>query len=263
MNGSDTRPTVLVVTPFPLAQGGGVGSYVKSMIDALIDDHGWRVVLVTSSGHRRGVQREDHDHLRTYQLPYDIQVAATRFGLSWRRQLKRIIRDESPAIVNVHSPTPGLADVAATVLGDIPLVVTYHAGSMHKGSWPADFFVAIYEKVLCRRLLARADWIIASSDFVRDSFLLRVRAKCSTITPGVDIERFTPAMIPGRNKVLFVAGLRRAEVHKGLDTLLHAMRSLVVGRPDLSLDVVGSGDDLGRYQQLCRSLGIEGQVRAG
>ena len=258
---SDSRPTLLILTPHPLLEGGGLESYVRNLIGGLIDDHGWRVVLVTTGPRGSGVQCEDVGDLRVYRLPYQVQVYNTRFSLAWRRQLEKIIRDEKPDLVNAHTPTPGLADVAASVTGRVPLVVTYHAGSMHKGRWPADLFISLYEKVLCRRLLGRAAWVISSSDFVRDSFLVRVRAKCTTVTPGVDVGSFTPGPTRPRGRVLFVGGLGRADSHKGLDRLLHSFASLVEDRRDLRLDVVGSGDAQGHYHELSRALGVDGRVR--
>jgi glycosyltransferase involved in cell wall biosynthesis len=61
--------------------------------------------------------------------------------------------------------------------------------------------------------------------------------------------------------VLFVSALSRAHAFKGLDTLLEAFAVLRAVRPHLRLEVVGSGDDLPRYRDRCRTLGIESSVR--
>jgi len=67
--------------------------------------------------------------------------------------------------------------------------------------------------------------------------------------------------VRAEDRVLFVAALSRGHAHKGLDTVLEAMAALRQGRPDLRLDVVGSGNDLDRYRSRCRALGIDSIVR--
>jgi glycosyltransferase involved in cell wall biosynthesis len=217
--------------------------------------------VVTSGEFRGEVRQQDEDGVCVYRLPYQIQASHTRFGLTWRRELRRIIQRERPDLINAHAPVPGLADVVAGVKGPIPLVLTYHSGSMRKGRWQTDAFIGLYELVVRRQLLERAEWIIASSQFVRDCHLTRLRAKCSVVTPGVDATLFTPAPSLARNRVLFVGGLNRSEAHKGLDRLLTAVAALRQQFPSLQLDVVGSGDHLGHYRALCGSLGVDGHVR--
>jgi glycosyltransferase involved in cell wall biosynthesis len=251
----------MVVTPYFPPEGGGLETYALNLIQQLIRNHGWRVVVATSGDHHRGVQVTDRGQLRVYRLPYQARISNTRLGLTWRRDLKRIIATEAPVLVNAHAPVPGLADLVAGLVGTTPLVVTYHGGSMRKGRWPVDAFIRLYERVPGRRLLARADWIIASSDSVRDTYLTAFRAKSSTVTPGVDTERFSPAAFPARDRVLFVGGLNRSDRHKGLDVLLSAVAILAPDRPRLSLDVVGSGNDLAHCEMRCRVLGIDDRVR--
>ncbi len=253
--------TVMIVTPYFPPEGGGLEVYAGTLADLLIKRHGWRVVVVTSGGQRRGVRQVDRGDLRVYSLPSQIRISNTRFGITWRRHLRRIIRLEAPTLINAHAPVPGLADLAAGLAKDITFIVTYHTGSMRKGRWPVDAFILFYERVLCPRLFSRADRIITSSDFVRDSFLTGFGHKCTTMTPGVDERLFTPAPHRLENQLLFVAALSRGHAHKGLDLLLETFAGLRQGRPLLRLDVVGSGNDLERYRERCRTLGIESAVR--
>jgi glycosyltransferase involved in cell wall biosynthesis len=253
--------TLLISTPHFPPEGGGLEEYVVRLAQPLMHEHGWRVVVVTSGQRGGAVHCDQVGDMRVYRLPFHLQVSATRLGISWPRDLMRIIKAEQPDLINAHLPTPGLADVMAHVAGSIPFVVTYHTGTMRKGRWPVDLFIGLYERVVAPVMLARATWVITSSDFVRDSHLRRIRAKSSTVTPGVDTDLFHPARVPALNRVLFVAGLTRAHTHKGLDALLPAIAELRTRRPALTLDVVGSGNDLGRYEELARSLAIDQHVR--
>jgi glycosyltransferase involved in cell wall biosynthesis len=256
-----TRPVLLVVTPYFPPEGGGLEFYASNLCHLLSARHGWRIVVVTSGEFRGHVRQQDEDGIRVYRLPYQIRASHTRFGLTWRRELRRIIQHEHPDLINAHAPVPGLADVVAGLKGPVPLVLTYHSGSMRKGRWQTDSFISLYELVLRRRLLERAEWIIASSHFVRDCHLTRLRPKCSVVTPGVDATLFTPAPSVALNRVLFVGGLNRSEAHKGLDRLLRAVADLHHQFPSLELDVVGSGDHVPHYRALCGSLGLGGHVQ--
>ena len=251
---SDRRP----VLP---ARGGGLEAYVAHLAEALIARHGWRIVVVTSGSFLGRVRCVDEGELRIYRLPYEVRLSNTRFGFTWRRHLKRIIRRERPGLINAHSPVPGLADLVAGLARDTPFVLTYHAGSMLKGRFATDVLITLYERVLLRRLVSRAAWVICSSDFVRDTHLTRYRAKCSTVTPGVDCDVFTPGPVEDRVSVSFVGSIDSAGRHKGLDVLLAAVKTLSQRFPSIRLEVVGSGNDEPRYRQLCRSLEIAGNVR--
>jgi len=251
--------TLLIVAPYFSPIGGGLEMYVQHVAVRLARHHGWRVVIVTSASPRGRVTKTTEGPLVVYRLPRQFRWSNTPFSLRWAVQLRKIIRQENPSVINAHGPVPGLADLAAAVAGRIPVVVTWHAGSMKKGRPLADFAVGLYEGGLSRRLFRRADWIITSSDFVRDSFLIRMRSKCSTITPGVDRGAFTP----GRSddaRVLFVGGLGRGDSHKGLDTLLRAVAKLRVDHPQAVLDVVGEGSDRERYEAQAAALGISEAV---
>lgn len=255
--GSDK--TLLIVAAYFPPVSGGLEMYAEHVATALARDHGWRVVVVTSGLRGSGVTVTREGPLVVYRLPRQVRLSNTPFSLRWASQLRRIIRAENPSVINAHGPVPGMADVSAIVAGRIPLVVTWHAGSMKKGRPIADAAIRLYESVLCRRLLRRADWIISSSDFVRDSFLVRVRSKVSTVTPGVDACTFTPG-VRDDARVLFVGGLKRGDAHKGLDTLLEAVARLRANRPQVLLEVVGEGRDRERYEARAVALGLAGAV---
>jgi glycosyltransferase involved in cell wall biosynthesis len=247
--------TLLVVTPYFPPLGGGLEIYAQSVATLLARQHGWRVVVVTSGSRRGGQTVTTEGSLVVYRLPRQFCLSNTPFSIRWVSQLRRIIKNEAPSVINAHGPVPGLADLAAAVAGQIPVVVTWHAGSMKKGRPVADVAIRAYEEGPCRWLLHRADWIISSSDFVRDSFLAQRQSKCSTVTPGVDAVAFTPA-VRDNARVLFVGGLKKGDAHKGLDALLRAVAQLRVDRPEVVLEVVGEGDDRERYGAAAAALGI-------
>lgn len=253
-------PTVLVTAPYFPPEGGGLEAYALNVSRGLACDHGWKVVMVTSS-HRGGRPTvRDEDGVRVYQLPAQVRISNTQLSLAWLGQLRSILNLERPDVINAHAPVPGMAGLVAG-LAAAPLVVSWHAGSMRKGRPLPDAAIRPYESVLCRRLLSRAAWVIASSDSVRDTVLAPVRAKCTTLTPGIDTERFTPALARNATRVLFVGGLNKGDAHKGLVDVVHAVADLARSRSHLTLDVVGEGSERGAFDTLATCLGIGDRVR--
>ena len=81
------------------------------------------------------------------------------------------------------------------------------------------------------------------------------------IHPAIDPVLFSPSGAPhSPSSVLFVGTLTTATRYKGLATLLHAIRILRTRGVPAVLEVVGDGDDLRRYQEMARQLGIDAHV---
>lgn len=252
----DRERTLLLISPFFPPEGGGLERYVLQLGGEISRRGHWRVVVATSGVRRGRLACEQEGELRIYRLPWDLQVSNTRLGLRWRRHLKAVIAAEHPCLVNAHGPVPGLADAAALLAGDIPLVITWHAGSMRKGHQPVDGAIGIYERAILPRMLGRASSVIASSETV-GSWLAPLGASfITTVTPGVDAAVFTPAARRPAGAVLFVGGLNRGDAHKGLESLLSAVATLRAKDPNVHLSVVGAGQDLPRYALKCQALGI-------
>jgi glycosyltransferase involved in cell wall biosynthesis len=256
--------TVLFVAPYFPPAGGGLERYVDSIAAGLRRDYGWRTVVAASG--RRGlttVERHDVGGTVVYRLPTALRMSNTPLGPFWRRQLARIVAAEHVDLVNAHAPVPGMADLAARAAGNLPFVLTYHAGPMKKGRWPADLAIWAYENVLMRRLTARADRVVCSSEFVRRSFAGHFFGKSTVIAPGIDTSLFSPAERgqDDHDTVLFVsAALGPSARHKGIDDLLAGVALLRPRYPRLRLDIVGDRSAAAWLLARCRRLGIEDVV---
>jgi len=162
-------------------------------------------------------------------------------------------------------PVPGIGDIAARAAGSRPYVVTYHAGSMHKGKRLPDILVWLYENGPLKWLLGRATRIISASDAIRTGFLEKYLHKTETVTPGIDSAAFAPNpnLFTTSPTLLFVAGLNRAEEYKGLTTLLDALRILQDTFNNIRLDIVGEGDMRAEYEQQTKRLNLDGVTFKG
>jgi glycosyltransferase involved in cell wall biosynthesis len=259
------RRTALIVTPYFPPAGGGLERYARQIADRLKKEHGWRVVMVAATGTLGAKDsKQTIAGITVYQLSYRLRLSNTPFGFGWRRKLKRIIATENPTIINAHMPVPGLADVAASVAGRLPFVLTYHTGTMKKGTKLTDGAIGLYERFQLPRLLKRAERVICSSDFVRDDFLADWSHKTITITPGADEQLFAPrphAAGPkqGRSLIL-VANFGPAYRFKGLEGAIRALAKIAPAHPDLTLKVVGEGDH-GFYEQIALKLGVRDKLQ--
>jgi glycosyltransferase involved in cell wall biosynthesis len=254
-------PRVLIATPYFKPHGGGVEEYAYQVARGLRDEKGWSVSVVTS-GERSEASLGTYAGIKTYRLPYQLKVSNTPISLWWGRKLKRIIRVEHPDVIVAHAPVPGMLEVAAKRANKIPLVVTYHQGTMVKGAGREDALIRAYERLVLPRVLRKARRIICSSVFVQN-FITGGRADHKTVViyPGVDIDKFTfRATKPVGRRLLHVGGLATGLEHKGLETSLRVTAALKDIYADVRLSVVGQGDRRPYYEELARDLGISREV---
>jgi glycosyltransferase involved in cell wall biosynthesis len=248
---------LLVVPYFPPHKCGGTEFFALAIAEQLSCQGMWEVVVVTT-GEERGIVVEKQDTgLKVYRLPYWRKISNSPISLSWFWHVKRIMRAEDPDLVNIHTPVPGLGDVASMMAGGRSVVINYHMGTMRKEKSRLNLVIWIYEHILLIPMLLRAKMILSSSDYVRDEFLSNFRYKAHTITPGVDSQLFHPAAVAVTTPhVIFVGSLNQSDGHKNLRSLLTACQELRAVVPDLQLTVVGDGDGRSMYEDLTAAMGL-------
>jgi glycosyltransferase involved in cell wall biosynthesis len=182
------------------------------------------------------------------------------FALVGRGAVRRAIAEERPDVVveDINKLPLFLAG-----LTDLPLcaMVPHLFGetAFQEASWPAATVVWLAERPLARAY-GRAGFH-AISESTRDDLVARgVRAeRVRVIHPGVDSVRFTPdpAVRSPSPAFLYVGRLKR---YKGVDTALRALAVARRTRPDLRLDIAGSGDHGPALEALAVRLGLGASV---
>jgi glycosyltransferase involved in cell wall biosynthesis len=250
-------PKVLLVVSYFPPHEGGMEFFAANIAEQLSQNHAWEVVVVTTGEGRETEIEAGGAHLRVYRLPYWYKLSNSPLSPDWFWRVRRIIQAESPDLLNIHTPVPGLGDIASSVAGERPVVVNYHMGTLRKQKSYLNSIIWIYEHVLLKPMLYKAKAIISSSDYVRDGFLANFKYKVQTITPAVDAELFHPAAAAvDAPRIIFVGSLNRSEQHKNLRTLLAACQRLRALVPDLRLTVVGDGDGRTMYEDVAASMGL-------
>jgi glycosyltransferase involved in cell wall biosynthesis len=249
----------LIISPYYPPAIGGVEQYAANVTRELTK-LGWRVTVITTGPHRRGVRVEAGSPVTVHRLPTAMRVSNTPIGPGWRRAVRDVVAANDVDVVNAHAPVPGLADIAATAIGDLPLVLTYHTGVMRKGKVPVDAMLRAYESLVVPRTAQRAQQVICSSGFVESTFPTSFVGKSTVIQPGIDLERFTLSAPPRVGPMLFVGTLAGATAYKGLSDALRAIALLRDRGVEVGLNIVGDGDARGEYEALARQLDIRDSV---
>jgi glycosyltransferase involved in cell wall biosynthesis len=178
--------------------------------------------------------------------------------------VRRVAREVGATLLHGHWLVPSGAVVAAAA-GRRPVVISLHG---------SDVYVAERHAVataVARRALARADWVTACSDDLRDR-TVRIGAdpaRIETVPYGVDADRFRPdaeararvrtslGLGPG-DLVWFTAG--RFVSKKGFEFLIDALGVLAPRWPAARLVLAGGGDLDSALRARARDRGVADRV---
>ena len=255
-----SRMKVMLVTPYFAPKIGGLENYALELAKNLRAS-GFDVFVVTSNHLGKGRHEDLVEGLRVIRIPIWRVVSNTPINPLWYWQLKRIIRDEQPDIINTHAPVPGLADMAIRAAGKIPTTLTYHAATLRKeGPLPMQLLTRVVEQIQ-KKTFKRATSVVAVSSYVKENLPKQVQHKTEVIHNAID-----PAIIPKKtikrhhNRLIFVGSLDRTHAWKGLDETLQAIRLVHKKQPTVELHVLGDGNGRSQYEARAAELGISKQV---
>lgn len=184
------------------------------------------------------------------------------FALRGRGAVRRAIATEQPDVV-VEDINKLPLFLAGTT--DLPFcaIVPHLFGetAFQEAPWPMAAAVWAAERPL-PRAYARAGFH-AISESTRDDLVARgvAPSRVRVIHPGVDGTRYRPAPDGCRTPApsfLYVGRLKR---YKGIGFAIHALARARGRRPDLTLDIAGTGDYRAELERLTAELGLERAVR--
>ena len=184
------------------------------------------------------------------------------FTLLGRGAVRRALRAERPDLV-VEDINKLPLFLAGTTSLPFCAIVPHLFGqtAFQEAAWPLAATVWLAERPLPAAYRRAAFHAISES--TRDDLVARGVAarQVRVIHPGVDVARFTPAPDGGRSPTpsfLYVGRLKR---YKGIGFAVRALALARRRRPELALDIAGSGDYRAPLERLAAELGQGGAVR--
>ena len=184
------------------------------------------------------------------------------FALSGRAAIRAALAAERPDVVvddinKLPLCTPTLTD--RPVYAIVPHL--FGTTAFREVAWPMAATVWAAERLIPP--VYRRAWFHAISESTRDDLVARgiPPARIAVVHPGVDAGHYCPAESPRRASPPRFAYVGRLKRYKGVDHLLRALAILRRERPEVTLDIAGSGDDRPRLERLAADLGVVEAVR--
>ena len=186
--------------------------------------------------------------------------------------LHRLIKQHQPGILHLHLPNPSA--FWALMLPSarrIPWIVHWQSDVLTpKSGWMLRLCYIAYKPFESALLKRARRVIVTSTQYMTSSDTLApFKDQCCVIPLGI-ADRFSTAREDGRNTIsneplretatnapLKVLAIGRLAHYKGFDILIKA----VAETPNVELDIVGSGAQLGTLQSLTQSLAVLDRVR--
>jgi glycosyltransferase involved in cell wall biosynthesis len=184
------------------------------------------------------------------------------FALKGRGAVRQALRDEAADVVvddinKLPLYTPTLTRLPVYAI--IPHL--FGTTAFQEVSWPMAAMVWLAERAI-PRVYARA-WFHAISDSTKVDLEGRgiPGDRIAVVYPGVDCSIYTPdPALPRFDPPRFVY-IGRLKRYKGVEILIEALAIARRDRPDLTVDIAGSGDDRPRLEQVARERGVADAVR--
>jgi len=259
---------VLTLTPFYPSEGDDVfGCFIAEQIEALAQAGIVNTVFALQPFYRKKVRPRSSGvearWLRYFSWPGGLGLP-TSGAFAFARivsQVRELQRSQRIDLIHAHAPLPcGHAAMLLSHELGLRYVVSVHGLDAYAtaqvrgraGQWC---------RRICQRVYRSSRRVICVSEKVREQVLAGTDGHCRTsvVYNGVDPEKFFPGdeSSARRPSVLSVGNLIPV---KGHDILIRAIASLGSEFPELTLEIIGSGDELSRLQALAKELGIAGRV---
>jgi glycosyltransferase involved in cell wall biosynthesis len=265
----DLKPLrVLTLTPFyPSERDPTGGCFVSEPIDALAKAGVKNTVFAVQPFYRPKTRVAENasstEWIRYFSLPGGVGLPTAGAFLFSRivGRVRELWNSRQIDLIHAHAPLPcGHAAMLLSAELGIPYVVSVHGldafstEQVHgrAGQW-------------CRRISQRvyqsSRRAICVSEHVRERVLEGTGQKCRTsvVYNGVDPEMFSPSSDPPLGQTVLSVG--NLIPIKGHETLIRAIATLVADFPELKLEVIGEGPELGRLRDLASQLKIQGRVQ--
>lgn len=257
----------LFITPFFHPKTGGMERYAYAVATGL-SDMGWNISVITGNHFSPEYSEERIGRIRVFRLPISWKISNTPVSLAWYRYIRQISIKVKPDIINGHMPVPFIADLAARYAASahIPFILTYQ-NDLEKNTISGRLIVTAYYSLLGYGTLNISNRIIVTTRyFLKSGNRLNVyKNKICIIPPGLPelppVRRYgIPNHAKREKRILFVGQLDKTHAHKGIHNLLASFQTVASRIPTAILTIVGKGNAVDGYKNLCLRMGIQRSV---
>ena len=251
-----TPKRILFVTPRYFPYVGGVQNHVYE-VGSRLARSGMEVTVLTTNLGNRLPAKEILSDLHIYRVP---AWPADR-DYYFAPQIYSTITQGSWDLIHVQSYHTFVAPLAMLAAGHagIPYVVTFHGGGHSSRLRNA---MRGIQQMMLRPLLARADRLIALSEFEIPHFSERLRLpkkQFALIPNGGDLPNVGEVGSIPIDKGLIVS-IGRLEKYKGHQRAIAALPKILAQRPDARLWIAGTGPYEPELRALAQRLGVADRV---
>lgn len=227
-----------MICPYSFDVPGGVQAHVIELAEVFIK-RGHEVRVLAPAG--PDIEMPDYFDSAgpALGIPYNGSVSRVAFSPKAYHRLRRWIDVNSFDVLHVHEPNAPSLSMMSLMVASGPIVTTFHTATT-KSMW-----LTVFDSVL-RQYRERISGKIAVSELARRWQMESIGNDAVEIPNGIDYRSFADATpldgfpLPGRT-VMFLG--RYDEPRKGVDILIRALPHIVEAFPDVTILVVGGGDE--------------------
>ena len=182
--------------------------------------------------------------------------------VSLARKVGRVLRRDQIEVVHAARVLPeGWVAYLLRLARKIPYVVYVHGEDICAATWSRE------HSWMVRRVLSRADSIIANSKNTAELLQRDWKTGCQVLYPGVDCDYFERAAPDGivrrqlgwgTQPIILTVG--RLQKRKGHDVMIRAIPQIRESVPDVLYAICGDGDERESLEALVRDLGVQKHV---
>lgn len=171
------------------------------------------------------------------------------------KQIKKIINDFKPDIINVHYATSYGTAMALT--GVHPYILSVWGSDIY--DFPNRGFL---QKLMLQYSLKKADYLFSTSQAMADEAAKYTNKKFEITPFGVDVELFNPNRRNRQDNKFVIGTIKGLNFVYGIDCILKASALVLKKYPQIELEVriAGEGKDEEKLKRLATKLSIQDQV---
>ncbi len=234
------------------------------------------VIAASDTGHQYVERRKNLTVLRMKSIRNPLRVNQRLMFLQ-RRAVLQALYDFRPDIIHVHEPVQmGLVGLKYVRHTRIPITMTTHQLPWFVASYLPNipFLRGFVERLLwtySRWLVKNYTAVISPTKTIASIIKAKTGIKSKTINYGVDLDAFNPNSatdaaallrakfnLPAAASIILHTG--RLDTDKSVACVIHAAAA-AIRESDAHLLIVGDGNQKNSLMELCRSFGIEANVR--